>query len=77
MVTITLFFLSIMLEIDAEFIQETVERILEAIFVDLLFTMVEALADAATILIGETFLGLWLALILAGTGAMAIRRASQ
>ena len=69
------FFLSILLEIDVEFIDTILERLLRAIFVDLLFNMIEALVNVATSLIGETFLGIVLTLIFVGTGAMAIRRA--
>ena len=71
----TIFFLSILLEIDVEFIDTILERLLRAIFVDLLFNMIEALVNVATSLVGETFLGIVLTLILVGTGAMAINRA--
>lgn len=66
-----------LLEVDASFVQGVVEKLLEAIFVDLLFSAVLAVVEALTSFVGESFLGIILTLILVGTAGMAVVRASE
>ena len=74
---IPLVFLTILLEVDADFVSGVIEDLLEAIFVDLLFSMIEKIVEVLTTLIGTSFLGIILTLILVGTTGMAVMRATS
>jgi len=74
---IPLVFLTILLEVDADFVSGVIEDLLEAIFVDLLFSIIEKIVEVLTTLIGTSFLGIILTLILVGTTGMAVMRATS
>jgi len=71
---VMLIFLTVLLEIDAEFVSGVIEQLLEAIFVNLLFGVVAAVVEVLTSLVGDSFLGIILTLILVGTAGMAVTR---
>ena len=66
-----------LLEVDAAFVQGVIETLLEAIFVDLLFSVVLAVVGVLTSFVGESFLGIILTLIFVGTAGMAVVRATE
>lgn len=77
MVNLLLLFFFPLLELDAEWVLGIVEQLLEAIFVDLILGFGEEVVGYLTSLIGESFLGISLALILVGTTGLAVLKATE